>query len=558
MNYEQYELSVLVPARNEEFLSLTVENILKNIRGKTEIIIVLDGAWANPGIPDDANVSVIYHSKSIGQRGAQNEACRISKAKYVMKIDAHCVVDEGFDIKLMKAMEGHDDWTVVPIMYNLHVFDWVCEEGHKIYQGPTPAKCLQCGKPMKKQMVWEPRWSRESEFYRFDRDLHFQYWGGFKHRPEGQGDIAPTLSLQGSCFMLARKRYWDIDICDEAHGSWGQQGTEVALKTWMSGGKVMVVKSTWYSHLFRTQGGDFGFPYPLSGSAIDHARKYSKELFIEGKYKHAIHDLSWVLEQFRPVPDWHTDESRKKRLEKGIVYYTNNIGNADILNAVVKQIKKGMKEKHITSVSLLPIKFGNNVVLRDKKSGYLTMAEEILAGLENSTADIVFFTEHDVLYHPSHFDFMPYREDVIYYNTNVWRVRASDGHALYCNNLKQLSGLCAYREVLIKHYRRRVQLMKEFLILHTQEDLNKYVREMGFEPGSHHREAKVDNLNADIYQSKFPNIDIRHESNLTPSRWNKEQFRNEKFTDGWTESNVKDLSGWKLNPGMPLISISSI
>src|SRR4051812_609505 len=102
-----FDLSILIPARNEMFLSKTVESILANIRGKTEIIIVLDGSWADPGLPKDDRITVVYRNRSIGQRAATNEACRLSKAKYVMKIDGHCAVDEGFDVKMISEM--HDD-----------------------------------------------------------------------------------------------------------------------------------------------------------------------------------------------------------------------------------------------------------------------------------------------------------------------------------------------------------------------------------------------------------------------------------------------------------------
>ena len=37
------ELSLLIPARSEMFLSQTIENILENIEGDTEVIAVLDG-----------------------------------------------------------------------------------------------------------------------------------------------------------------------------------------------------------------------------------------------------------------------------------------------------------------------------------------------------------------------------------------------------------------------------------------------------------------------------------------------------------------------------------
>ena len=158
-----------------------------------------------------------------------------------------------------------DDWTMVPIMRNLHVFDWVCPNGHRRYQSPSGV-CKECGEPTEMDIVWFAKPSPQSTAYRFDRDLQFQYWGDYKKRQVG--DLVDTMSLQGSCFMVTRDKYFELNLCDEQHGSWGQQGTEVAAKTWLSGGRVVVNKKTWYAHMFRTQGGDFGFPYPLSGSEV--------------------------------------------------------------------------------------------------------------------------------------------------------------------------------------------------------------------------------------------------------------------------------------------------
>ena len=102
----RYDLSILIPSRNEMFLARTIEDLLQNIRGKTEIIAVLDGQWAKPGINDHKDVTVIYHSQSIGQRAATNEAARLSRAKYVMKVDAHCAFDEGFDYGTYRNFSG--------------------------------------------------------------------------------------------------------------------------------------------------------------------------------------------------------------------------------------------------------------------------------------------------------------------------------------------------------------------------------------------------------------------------------------------------------------------
>src|SRR5438067_11090055 len=103
----KYDLSILIPSRNEIFISNTIENILENIEGNTEIITVLDGAWAEPPIDDHPRLTIIHHSQSSGQRAATNEAAKLSKAKYVMKCDDHCAFDKGFDVKMMAEM--HDD-----------------------------------------------------------------------------------------------------------------------------------------------------------------------------------------------------------------------------------------------------------------------------------------------------------------------------------------------------------------------------------------------------------------------------------------------------------------
>ena len=534
------DLSILIPARNEMFLAQTVENLLENLEGDTEILVGLDGAWSNPPLPQHPRVSVIYVSESIGQRAMTNQLARLAQGKYVLKVDAHCAFDKGFDVKMIAEMKP--GYTLIPRMYNLHAFNWKCNKcGNEWYQGGEPEFCCKdndgkvknekCdSKDFEMVIVWERRESRKNDFYRFDNTLHFQYWGAYKEREEAQGDVAETMSCQGSCFMLEREKYFELDICDEAHGSWGQQGVEVACKTWLSGGKLMANKKTWYAHMFRTQPG-FGFPYPNPG--IEKAREYSRKLWLNNEWPKAIHDLKWLLDKFAPVPDWDTSAS--------VLYYTDNELDPKIMDLCQEKIKAGARNKRVVSVSLKPTPMGENVVLPLER-GYLTMAKQILVGLEKLDSDIVFFTEHDVLYHKSHFDFVPTKKDVFYYNTNVWRVRVDDGHGLYVDDLKQLSGLVAYRELLLEHFRKRVEILEGI----PAEQMKAYVLKMGFEPGTHNRKEKVDGHSSEGFKSRRPNIDIRHGKNLTPSRWNKDQFRNEKYTRGWKEST--NIPGWGFLP----------
>jgi glycosyltransferase involved in cell wall biosynthesis len=539
-----YKLSIVIPARNEMFVSRTVADILKNSSKDTEVIVILDGAPADPPIRKNKRVRVIYHETSIGQRAATNEAVKLSKAKYIMKVDAHCAFDKDFDKKMIADMR--DDWTMAPLMRNLHAFDWVCKNGHRRYQGPS-GPCLECKEPTTMDVVWIAKEHPQSTSYCFDQEPHFQYFPQYNKRPEAQGDITESMSLQGSCFMVTRKKYWELELCDESFGSWGSQGIEVACKTWLSGGKVMINHKTWYAHMFRTQGGDFSFPYPMSAKQQEAAKVKAKQLFFGNKWPKQKHNLSWLVKRFWPVPGWdevpgHESLSlwrfnhRKGYYQtyektKGVVYYTDNRLDPKIMERCQKNLDTAFKGKIVT-VSLKPIDFGENIVLPLER-GYLTMAKQILAGLEKIDTDIVYFCEHDVLYHPSHFDFVPPRKDVFYYNMNSWLLRATDGHCLYYDH-KSLSGLVAYRELLLTHYRERVRRIEELIA--QGKNPRHEMRYIGFEPGTHHRPERIDDFTAEGYRSDIPNVDIKHGCNLTKNRWSQTEFRDKNSCLNWKES----------------------
>ena len=71
-------------------------------------------------------------------------------------------------------------------------------------------------------VIWYAKPSPQSTSYRFDNTLHFQYFGEYKSKQKG--DLVETMSLQGSCWMMTRDKYFELEPCDEKHGSWGQQG----------------------------------------------------------------------------------------------------------------------------------------------------------------------------------------------------------------------------------------------------------------------------------------------------------------------------------------------
>lgn len=296
-------LSVLIAARNEMFLNRTVADVLAHRRGDTDIVVVLDGDWPDEPLAPDPRVRVVKLSASIGQRASINLAARLSSADYIMKLDAHCGVAEGFDVELMRAAEElGPNVTQVPAQWNLHAFDWVCGCGWLADQGPKPSACGRCQSPnVRMDVVWTRR--RLSEAWRFDSQLRFQpNWGEWKDK-QGDAPIIDTMTCLGACWMQRRDRFWALGGLDEGHGSWGQVGVEVALKAWLSGGRLVTNRQTWYAHMFRTQQG-FRHPYPITEEQVERARVYSRNLWRSGTWPLQIRSLRSLVEQFWPVPGW--------------------------------------------------------------------------------------------------------------------------------------------------------------------------------------------------------------------------------------------------------------
>lgn len=214
---------------------------------------------------------------------------------------------------------------------------------------------------------------------------------------------------------------------------------------------------------------------------------------------------------------------------KGCVFYTDNRLDQDPIGVAVREqlTRIGLP---LVSVSLRPIAFGQNIVL-SRERGVLTMFRQILAGLEAIETDIAFLVEHDVLYHPSHFEFTPLRADRFYYNQHRYQVRSTDGFTVHYR-ASQTSGCCAYRPILIEHYRKRIAYVEQ----------HGYDRNLGFEPGTNRRARAIDPHGAEVWMSLGPNIDIRHGHNLSKSKWAPRDFRDSRNCIGWRESD--HVPGW--------------
>lgn len=290
----------------EESLQRTIDDIFQHAEGEIEVLVALDN-WENPPEIHVPKGQII--TTQAGQRGATNRLAQLAQGKYVMKLDAHCSMSQGFDVKMIEDME--DDVTMIPAVGNLHVYDWICDNGHRHFQGKYD-ECEQCGSTnLTKVPVWKIIAKPIRGSHCFDTALHFQY-----SEQEAEGLVTESMSIQGSCFLTTKERYFALNICDEAMGSWGQQGVEVACKTWLSGGRVLSTKRAYYGHQFRETE---GFPYPNPAEQIFATQDISRALFLKNKWPQQVRSIQWLIEKFNYEADW-TPELVEKLCEPFVVH----------------------------------------------------------------------------------------------------------------------------------------------------------------------------------------------------------------------------------------------
>lgn len=133
----------------------------------------------------------------------------------------------------------------------------------------------------------------------------------------------------------------------------------------------------------------------------------------------------------------------------------------------------------------------------EQQRGLLIYYQQLLTGLNETKAKYVFIVEHDILYHQSHFGFIPPSLDTFYYQLNVWRL---DKKGFFRFGKYLISQLVCGRELLIKILNQRINAMRKGWKPKAAE----------FGVGEDEGEWKIGN-----YATAIPSVDIRHGQNYT-------------------------------------------
>jgi hypothetical protein len=234
-------------------------------------------------------------------------------------------------------------------------------------------------------------------------------------------------------------------------------------------------------------------------------------------------------------------------MSRGIIYYTDNRLNQGWYKNLFKLVQKFISDSGlpIVSCSLQPIDFGENIVLEGCSRSYPTMALQILTALEAQGTKYVFFCEHDVLYHPSHFDFTPPTDNLYYYNVNNWRWPIPQDYLITYDGLTSLSSLCVNRELAVEHYKYRLKHIEELGLDKVRSREPRWARKFGYEPGTKpRRRGGITNEEHVKHKSLLPNIDIRHKLTFSRPKVHLEEFKH--LPETWTVGTIDSIPGWNL------------
>jgi len=235
---------------------------------------------------------------------------------------------------------------------------------------------------------------------------------------------------------------------------------------------------------------------------------------------------------------------RNKPMKNGIIYYTDNRMDGHPIGKASREtiLAAGLP---ISSCSLKPIDFGDNVVLEGEVRSYPTMAKQIYMALQNSKADNVFFCEHDVLYHPSHFEFTPPGNTLYYYNVNNWRWLYGSKNAINYDDLTSLSGLSVSRQLALEHYELRLKRIEEMGLDAKRGAEPRWARLFGYEPGTKRvRRGGFSDEQHKKRWSDYPNVDVRHPKAFSRPKITLAEFKHKPFN--WREKPIEDIPGWDL------------
>ena len=289
------EVSVIIPSRTCQFASKTVDDIFENAREPVEVIMMLDDWWPSPLPKDNPNLTIVHKGQALGMRDSINRGVKLSKGKYIMKLDDHCSLMPGWDVALKKHHAG-EHWISIPSRYSLDPVKWERTRGPINYMYLTfPFDCHDLFGTGFHGTKWHG-----------PQGLVGSYWWPETHKRRPK--IDDLMIFQGSCYFMTRSHWEYIEGLDEDnHYIMYDEAIELDFKTWlMEGGRVIINKACWYAHLHKGKTWKEG-DWHLSKRHKIMSEVYNVDYWMNNKWPKQTRPLKWLIDKFQPLDGWPSD-----------------------------------------------------------------------------------------------------------------------------------------------------------------------------------------------------------------------------------------------------------
>ena len=222
-------------------------------------------------------------------------------------------------------------------------------------------------------------------------------------------------------------------------------------------------------------------------------------------------------------------------MDKTIIYLTDNVLDEKINTLCRRNILESIGGLPLISVSHKPIDFGTNICVGVIKRSSLTINLQMMKALERVETEFIAIAEHDCLYTKEHFEFTP-PDNNFWYNENVWVLQSIanqqyGGMFSTFKDRKANSQLICNTQEMIKATQDRIDMMSDPAWLERyptgrigEAGAIKYKHAMRLAIGKsieHVREklkVYITKYEGKNWNTKIPNIDIRHDNNYTKNR----------------------------------------
>ncbi|XP_017865428.1 PREDICTED: putative polypeptide N-acetylgalactosaminyltransferase 13 [Drosophila arizonae] len=257
----QAKLSVVICFHNEA-RSMLLRTILTLISRTPEEylheLIVIDDGSEDAGLLASlerhmtaANAQrgrpTLIFRRNLGRKGliwSRNEGARLASGHYLLFLDSHCEVNDGWLEPLLERLALNSRVAVSPVLDPIEPETLSYMTGNALLKGG------------------------------FDWSLHFHWLPRVLAEKEALAQPYASPAFAGGILMISRESFHKLHGFNPHLEIWGGESIELAIKLWLCGGQIEIVPCSRIGHIFRPA---HAFEFPLQFEQ-EQKQKQEKEL----------------------------------------------------------------------------------------------------------------------------------------------------------------------------------------------------------------------------------------------------------------------------------------